>query len=498
MAKNIGRYEMVYAPEADGSYDTGLIPKHRLIAQQKLGRPLAKTERVSFYDGDRSNCLQSNLIVLKSRADVLRFNSRLRDDGLIKLGDGSYTYDPSVWKQSDQARTYTPNGKTLLTRAELLAIIKSQKSPTLASIGNVIGATSASVHGLLVRYNITLKAFSCSTAEARQTFTALQNCGGMICYAAQQLKIGQVAMRTRMRLYGINVVQGRVMVKPVVRVPEELFRRAAYSLSAPQIADELGTSEFAVYELSQLYEVYVHERLIRQTIQMSTSLQDIKLIKDYLSSHSQIETNEHFKGKYSLWVISQVAHNAEKFSAKVAGRNADVINDVVNELRKYAANCEQIKTTYETSIADELKVVGQRESESTADVQTSKPLPTVSEQLPTVSEQLPTVSEQLPTTKSPITRRRVVAKRDLRDMLSVLTHERCQRVLGVSEADFEQLLVDYHLDQATVNELNEANKVLLPFVVDRLRGLGHSTRDIAAFYGLRESVVRLTVRRVGR
>lgn len=44
---------------------------HHIIAEEKLGRPLASNERVSFADGDRTNFDPSNILVtIKQAASI--------------------------------------------------------------------------------------------------------------------------------------------------------------------------------------------------------------------------------------------------------------------------------------------------------------------------------------------------------------------------------------------------------------------------------------------
>lgn len=52
--------------------ETGWVLTHRLIAEQKLGRPLAENERASFADNDRKNLDPSNIVVSTKRTATLR------------------------------------------------------------------------------------------------------------------------------------------------------------------------------------------------------------------------------------------------------------------------------------------------------------------------------------------------------------------------------------------------------------------------------------------
>jgi hypothetical protein len=57
---------------------------HHLIAEKKLGRPLAEDERVSFQDRDRRNLDPSNILVSRAdrgsiRAQIARLEERKRE-----------------------------------------------------------------------------------------------------------------------------------------------------------------------------------------------------------------------------------------------------------------------------------------------------------------------------------------------------------------------------------------------------------------------------------
>ena len=64
--------------------DTGWVPTHRLVAEQKLGRPLAENERVTFKDGDRTNLDPGNIVVSTKRTasirrQIARTKARIKD-----------------------------------------------------------------------------------------------------------------------------------------------------------------------------------------------------------------------------------------------------------------------------------------------------------------------------------------------------------------------------------------------------------------------------------
>jgi|SRR5215831_10146877 len=62
----------------------GWVLTHRLIAEEKLGRPLLENERIKFKDKDRTNLNPDNIIVFtgkeasKSR-QIARLNARIEE-----------------------------------------------------------------------------------------------------------------------------------------------------------------------------------------------------------------------------------------------------------------------------------------------------------------------------------------------------------------------------------------------------------------------------------
>ena len=63
-------------PRADGQ---GYVLEHIVVAEQMLGRPLAKGEVVHHKDKNRANNLQENLQVFPSRAEHTLMHHRTKD-----------------------------------------------------------------------------------------------------------------------------------------------------------------------------------------------------------------------------------------------------------------------------------------------------------------------------------------------------------------------------------------------------------------------------------
>lgn len=52
--------------------ENGWVLTHRLVAEKKLGRPLAENERVTFDDGDRTNLHPNNIIITTKNTASIR------------------------------------------------------------------------------------------------------------------------------------------------------------------------------------------------------------------------------------------------------------------------------------------------------------------------------------------------------------------------------------------------------------------------------------------
>lgn len=57
-------YRQVYSPESPGARENGYIPEHRLVASQKIGRPLTSDEVVHHINGNKTDNRKKNLKVV--------------------------------------------------------------------------------------------------------------------------------------------------------------------------------------------------------------------------------------------------------------------------------------------------------------------------------------------------------------------------------------------------------------------------------------------------
>lgn len=60
------------------TFPHGMMCEHRIVAQQKLGRPLTSQDIICHKDSNRSNNSPDNLQVFSNRADHARYHARQR------------------------------------------------------------------------------------------------------------------------------------------------------------------------------------------------------------------------------------------------------------------------------------------------------------------------------------------------------------------------------------------------------------------------------------
>ncbi len=57
-------YIQIYKPKSPSARENGYAPKHRVVAEKMLGRPLSNNEVVHHKDGNKTNNRKSNLKVM--------------------------------------------------------------------------------------------------------------------------------------------------------------------------------------------------------------------------------------------------------------------------------------------------------------------------------------------------------------------------------------------------------------------------------------------------
>lgn len=74
----MGNYRGIYKPDHPRAYSNGYVYEHILVAEAKLGRPLAPSECVHHIDLDKTNNHPDNIQVFASDSEHARFHNDLK------------------------------------------------------------------------------------------------------------------------------------------------------------------------------------------------------------------------------------------------------------------------------------------------------------------------------------------------------------------------------------------------------------------------------------
>ena len=460
---------MVYAPKAPGSYDSGFIPKGRMIAQQMLGRELLPGEFVTFRDGDRTNFSHDNIVVLKTRADVRRFTSSNRDLGLVKLADGSYTYDPSVWKESKH--TSVSRRRRNVSKESIIAYFAKTIKPTMTSAAAHFNVTVTCIDNILKRNKLNVSNYVGSEDE-RNTIISRLNKGEPLTKLSRSLGMTMTQLTARLKWYGIIVGDGTVTTLPSVRVPAELFARAAGAMPISEIADELGTYNAAVARCGELYGIKVRTRDGRHRKRVFT-VDEVTEISEYVKANGINAAIAYFgtiDERFSAWCIRRIAENVDEFTRNNAVTPADR-RAIADELNRYRERPNTVVRPATEQPRLHL-VAATKQLEDTIVKQPAYEQPTIDEAVG----------------------RRNLAKRDLRQLLNAgFDADRISRLTGVTVGDLATLVKRYRLDGQYEHVLASVKAVLTECNVAELKAAGRTWRDVAEFYQRPASVVRLVM-----
>lgn len=94
-----GRIKL-YMPEHPDANERGYVWRHRVVAEQKIGRRLLPEEVVHHRDEDETNDDPDNLIVYANQAEHARYHGKTKPRELIER---MFTASPNYLKKLEAA-----------------------------------------------------------------------------------------------------------------------------------------------------------------------------------------------------------------------------------------------------------------------------------------------------------------------------------------------------------------------------------------------------------
>lgn len=155
-------YRMRYAPDHPKTSDKGYVMEHVLIAEDAIGRVLPEGAVVHHVDGDRTNNVNSNLVVCEDQKYHMLLHVRARviaaggDPDLHKvcptcerpkLKDGDYTRNASNWDglhgECRACKVQRESKRKRDRRRERNTKIQRERLPAQPSLAGSLGVSGA-------------------------------------------------------------------------------------------------------------------------------------------------------------------------------------------------------------------------------------------------------------------------------------------------------------------------------------------------------------------
>ncbi len=95
-------YEEIYLPSHPRAHKDGMVYKHILIAEEKLGRPLFRKECVHHIDHDRRNNHPDNLMIFATNRDHSIFHSAEKNNLKYSLVNEDGVFKCIIYKDTKQ------------------------------------------------------------------------------------------------------------------------------------------------------------------------------------------------------------------------------------------------------------------------------------------------------------------------------------------------------------------------------------------------------------
>jgi hypothetical protein len=168
MTKKWAYREITVSGRSDARQN-GCFLEHRIVAEQKIGRPLRQEEVVHHVDEDRTNNSPENLMVFATRGEHARFHH----NGIALLQeDGSYTSPKFVRSVGDEyfvnrcalcgmacrykycSESCSQKSRRLVDRPDKETLESLMRTTSIVKIGKMFGVSDNSIRKWAKGYGI--------------------------------------------------------------------------------------------------------------------------------------------------------------------------------------------------------------------------------------------------------------------------------------------------------------------------------------------------------